>query len=129
MPILTEQRKRQKNLITVMSLVMVITITVLYFGFFRRGGGEQFLEEGGAEIIKGAREVRLNLGVFTEERFKDLIPYDKLPKDIKTGRNNPFIPYSESEPVYIIQELIEPEEIEPAPNEATTTTPTTDELL
>ena len=101
MPILNEQRKRQKNLITVVVLVAIVSISVLYFGRFRQElpktvpGGED------ADAIKGAREIQLNLKLLEDARFKELVPYETLSRDISTGRNNPFMPYGASEPVYV----------------------------
>lgn len=94
MPILTEQQKKQRSLIGVVALVLVITLVVLYSGVFRSKKAEPtvpIVKNG--EVVRSVREVKLNLGLFKEEKFKNLIPYDKLPTQIETGRKNPFIPY------------------------------------
>lgn len=124
MPILTVERRKQKNLIGVMALVFIITSLVLYFGFFKRGVPAPEALEKEAEILKGAREIKLNLDLFEEERFRNLVPYEKLPREIKTGRINPFVPYNVAEPLYIREqfEALE-EEISPAEGEATSTRP------
>lgn len=93
MPILTTQRKKQRNLIIVMVLVVMTTLFVLYFGILKNGGGGQGVLHSEINIFKNVREVRLNLGLLKEDRFLDLVPYSKLPTNIKTGRKNPFTPY------------------------------------
>lgn len=100
MPILTEQRKRQKNLITAMVFVVIVTLLVLYFGIMRREVPEEKRTEG-TDLLTRTREVGLNVDLLQDKRFKALIPYDKLSREIKTGRNNPFVPYSIIEPVYV----------------------------
>lgn len=91
MPILTSQRKRQRNLIIVFIAVVAVTLGILYLGVLKRGEPEVF--EGDIDI-RNIREVRLNLELLKEEEFRGLTPYDKLQADIKTGRKNPFAPYN-----------------------------------
>lgn len=93
MAILTSQRKRQRNLIIVFIAVVVITLGVLYFGVLKQGGEPEVLE-GDATVLRNIREVRLNLQLLKDKQFRDLVPYDKLRTGIKTGRKNPFTPYS-----------------------------------
>lgn len=124
MPILTEQRKRQRNLIIVFSLVAIVTLLVLSFGRLRQGLPETAPAGEELEIAKGAREIRLNVNLLTEEKFKELIPYERLSRKIMTGRNNPFVPYSVQEPAYV-RELIEEEALEILPSATTTNSTTT----
>ena len=44
-------------------------------------------------IFKKIREIKIDLSLLGEERFRGLVPYSKLPTDIETGRSNPFAPY------------------------------------
>lgn len=98
MPLLTVQRQKQKSLLGVMALVLTITSLVVYFGFLRRGAKEPGVIEKEDGIFKGTREIKLNIGLLEDERFKTLAPYEKIPRDIETGRNNPFVLYSIAEP-------------------------------
>jgi len=95
MPILTSQEKKQKNLVVVMALVLVVTLTVLYFGFFKGGGPDsKFIDkEGYLDIFLGVREIKLNTDFLEGNKFRSLVPYDKISTDVYTGRNNPFSSY------------------------------------
>ncbi len=93
MAILTAQRKKQKNLIAAMILIVAVTLGVLYFGVFKQEGEEPAVVESVANLLQGIKEVKLNLDILRDRRFLDLTPYQKLPTDIKTGRDNPFAPY------------------------------------
>ncbi len=104
MPIITAQRNRQRNLIAVFSLVVVAIISILYFGRSKDTVRTTPAEER-SETAREAREIRLNEKLLTAPRFKKLIPYARLPKTIITGRNNPFAPYSTSEPAYIREQI------------------------
>ena len=93
MPILTIQRKKQRNLILVLALVVVVSAGVLYFGLFSRESQDLSFIEGGANILRRTEEVKLNLRLLEEDRFRSLVPYEKISGDINTGRDNPFVPY------------------------------------
>ena len=121
MPILNEQRKRQKNLITVVVLVVIVSISVLYFGRFRQELPETVPGGEDADAVKGAREIQLNLNLLKEARFKELVPYETLSRDISTGRNNPFMPYGASEPVYVKAQIEQRESFSAAFSESTST--------
>lgn len=94
MPILSAQRKKQRNFITVVVMVLGTTVGILYFGILRTrdSGSEVFKSE--INIFRSVREIHLDLDLLKEDRFLDLVPYGKLPTDIETGRKNPFSPYS-----------------------------------
>lgn len=93
MAILTVQRKKQRNLIVVAILIVAVTLGVLYFGVLRQKSEEPAVLKSAVNLLRGIKEVKLNLDVLYDRRFLDLAPYEKLPTDIKTGRDNPFIPY------------------------------------
>ncbi|MFY9457691.1 MAG: hypothetical protein WAP23_02055 [Candidatus Spechtbacterales bacterium] len=93
MAILTTQRKKQKNLIVVMILIVAVSFGVLYLGVFGRESEEPTVGKSGVSLLRGIKEVKLNLDLLRDKRFLDLEPYRKLPTDIKTGRDNPFVPY------------------------------------
>lgn len=94
MAILTAQRKKQKNLVAAMILIVAVSLGVLYFGVFKRESEESAVIKSAPNLLLGIKEVKLNLDVFNSKRFLDLAPYKKLPTDIKTGRDNPFAPYT-----------------------------------
>lgn len=98
MAVVTVQRQKQRSLIGVMAFVLITTFLVLYFGLLKRGAPAPEVSEKEAEIFRGTREIKLNLAVLYEERFKELVPYERLSRKIKTGRVNPFAPYSVAEP-------------------------------
>ena len=95
MAIDSEQNKTQRNLIILVILVLVVTLGILYFGYSRKEQyGVVLSKDTGSDILKGARELRLDLKLLESERFKNFVPYSKLPTDIETGRDNPFEPYN-----------------------------------
>jgi len=98
MSIVTPQRKKQQKLISVLLLVFLITSTVLYFGVFRKGkpGAGVTIVEEFPVFPSGPGVIKLDLSLLTQDRFRDLVPYEKLSTDIKTGRKNPFLPYTVS---------------------------------
>jgi len=96
MAIVTEQRKKQRNLIIVLSLVFVITSTVVYFGILRKPEAPTTIQTKGSatiSILRGIRTIGLNTAVLDREDFKTLIPYTKLSPTVEPGRDNPFLPY------------------------------------
>jgi hypothetical protein len=102
MAVVTAQRKKQQNLIILFVVVILVTLGVLYMGRLRNkespygrspvGGQEIFpgVTEEGAGI---SRQLKLDTSLLQDERFLNLVPYETLSRDIKTGRANPFIPY------------------------------------
>ena len=93
MAILTAQRKKQRNLIAVTGVVVIVSLGVLYFGAFKQPKKEQVVVDSEINIFKKIREIKIDLSLLGEERFRGLVPYSKLPTDIETGRSNPFAPY------------------------------------
>lgn len=95
MPIVTPQRKKQRNLIIIFGFVLVTIVSLLYLGVFRKGG---ITTKGGgneAPFLGGEKklEIKFDAGLFKDEKFRSLTPYAKISHDIKTGRDNPFLPY------------------------------------
>jgi len=93
MAILTAQRKKQRNLIAVTGVVVIVSLGVLYFGVLKQSKKEQVVVDSEINIFKKIREIKIDLSLLEGERFRGLVPYSKLPTDIKTGRSNPFAPY------------------------------------
>jgi hypothetical protein len=105
-----EQRKRQKILMFVGLGIILVTVTVLYFGFWKTPSVPegQITPEGG---IVGTVETTPKVSMATEEKLKKInldfkflnekiIPFLKIHGNIpvkidkdKVGRDNPFIPY------------------------------------
>lgn len=95
MALVTVQRKKQQNLIAIFVAVVLITLGVLYIGRLKNKGiGQETPQrEAGGEISGAARQLKLDTSILTDERFLNLVPYETLSRDIKTGRTNPFAPY------------------------------------
>ena len=94
MAILTAQRKKQKNLVAAVILIAAVTLGVLYFGVFKQESEESAVTKSAPNLLHGIKAVKLNLDILRDKRIRDLAPYQKLPTDIKTGRDNPFTPYT-----------------------------------
>ena len=107
MPIVTTQRKKQRNLIMVMGAVVFITSVVLYLGVFREGGGGStgVIDTGISGSLTVPRGFVLDTSILRDERFRQLVPYTKIQGAIETGRDNPCVPYAVS--VFIPQPIQE----------------------
>ena len=94
MPIITAQRKRQQKLIYVAILVIFVTAAVGYMSI-QRGSvpGVGTAKDESEKFFRTTLEIRLNKDILKDERFLKLVPYEKLPTEIDTGRRNPFLPY------------------------------------
>jgi len=95
MPIVTAQRKKQRTLIAIMGLVVLVSLGVLFLG--TRGDKDSSIQivdpNIPIDILIIPNEIKLELDLFQDPRFENLIPYEKIPQNIETGRNNPFLPY------------------------------------
>ena len=109
MPIVTTQRKKQRNLIMVMGAVVFITAVVLYLGVFREGGGGStgVIDTGISGSLTVPRGFVLDTSILEDERFRQLVPYTKIQGAIETGRDNPFVPYDAPRPVQPIPQPIQ----------------------
>ena len=103
-----EQRKRQKTLLFVGLGIILATVSILYFGFWKTTPTP---EEGITPEMVGATETTSKVSTVTEEKLKKInldfkflnekiIPFLKIHGNIpvkidkdKVGRDNPFIPY------------------------------------
>lgn len=93
---LIQQKKTQKNLLLILLIVFVITIFVIYQGFF--GPGEEPAPEGAIFIQKP--EVKISFDVLQGPVFEKLQSFSEIePFEESTttesfiGRDNPFLPY------------------------------------
>lgn len=103
-----EQRKRQKTLLFVGLGIILVTISVLYFGFWKTAPtSEEQIVPGTVGVVETTPKV----STATEEKLKKInldfkflnekiIPFLKIHGNIpvkidkdKVGRENPFIPY------------------------------------
>lgn len=87
-----EERKKQKRLILVLTLVLLITASVLWYGFFRTPPGEALKEE---KEVAPAFEPSLDVDfdVLETPAFKNLAPFEGVtPFEGERGRENPFAP-------------------------------------
>lgn len=92
------QLKRQKVLIIVLAVVLVITAFVWYSNFQREPTVEKYIPpEGGTyslPVEERLREIRLDLSALDDALFKSLRSHGLLPVTIgESGRENPLLPY------------------------------------
>jgi len=102
MPIVFEkQKKTQRNLILILSGVLLITIIVLWQGFFKKEEGKEIIPE---SIILPKKEIKINFEILKNPRleklqlFSDIEPFKETPPpkgkpEEKLGRENPFLSY------------------------------------
>ena len=111
MPIVTAQRKKQRNLIIAMGVVVFITAVVLYLGVFREEGppgtGGGVIDTGTSGSLTVPRGFVLDTSILQDVRFRQLVPYTKIQRAIETGRDNPFVPYDAPRPVQLILQSIQ----------------------
>lgn len=92
------QLKRQKVLIIVLAVVLVITAFVWYLNFQREPAVEEYIPlEGGIAplpIEERLKEIRLDLSALDDALFKSLRSHGLLPVTVgESGRENPLEPY------------------------------------
>lgn len=97
MPIITSQREKQRNLIIIFVLILFTIVMVLYLGVFRGVGPAVNGVSKEPELQKSREdfEIKLDSSLFKDEKFLSLVPYGKIVQDVKIGRGNPFLPYSQ----------------------------------
>lgn len=83
-----KERKKQKYLILVLGIVVLVTTIVLWQGFFKKekpispSVGLQF------------RPVRIDFDLLESPVLKELQVFEEIPSFVETkGRENPFLPY------------------------------------
>lgn len=86
-----EERKKQKKLIFVFVIVLLITFLVLWQGFLKKT-----LEEP-REIetpVSAIERIKVDFGILENPILKELQPFEGIkPFKEKAGRENPFLPY------------------------------------
>lgn len=93
--IFTKQTKSQRNLIFLFLFILLITATVIWWGFFRK-------EEAGPEVstFQAEQRIEINTSILEKEFLKTRQPFPVIgpfqegtkPEE-KLGRVNPFEPY------------------------------------
>lgn len=99
----TPQDKKRQKMTYILSLVIIVTLGVIYFGFFSEKGSEVSVApvSSGYEIlpendilIKKLDGIRLKGLLFQDKKFQSLILFGQFPVNIGVkGRNNPFEPF------------------------------------
>lgn len=84
-----QQKKRQKYLISIFLIVLVITFFVLWLGFFRKEKAPS------PEIsLPAPREVKIKFELLESSALENLQPFERIsPLEEEAGRENPFLPY------------------------------------
>jgi hypothetical protein len=82
--------KRQKILMIVFFIVLIITFSILYFGYFKKEKGPQV----SPEILISEKKIEIDFSVFENPILKELQPIEKIgpPNPEEIGRENPFKP-------------------------------------
>jgi len=105
--VIASKKNKQKNLVYVFVVILLVMGVVLYFGLMRGGdSNEAFLpavsSEPGkespeyitAQVVKMIKATDLTNSILNDERFKNLKQADSLPIVVgQTGRDNPFAPF------------------------------------
>jgi len=88
--IFIEKGKKQKYLILVFVIVILITVFVLWKGFFTK---EKPLEVGIISIP--TKKIKINFEIFKNPLLEELQPIEKIIPEtgVEIGRDNPFLPY------------------------------------
>lgn len=94
-----KQKKRQNVLIIVFALVIIISVIILWQGFFK----EETPLFPGEVFLPPAKEIKIDFGVLEKikefQPFPEIKPFEKIPATedepggIEIGRENPFFPY------------------------------------
>ena len=96
MAIFTNQQKKQKYMIWVFVAVLIVTLTVIYFGFLKdtisigRVNVPIFGQDAGNAAIGN---INIDFNMLDKKEFKELTPFDDVvPFNGKVGREEPFKP-------------------------------------
>lgn len=82
------EKKKQKYLILVLSIVVLVTSVILWQGFFKK--------EKPVSPTPGLsfREIRINFDMLESPLLKELQPFEGIPSFVEErGRENPFLSY------------------------------------
>lgn len=89
-----EQKKRQKVLLGILAVVVIITAFVWYSNYQKKPVKEGESLIGPLVSGKYLKDVKLDLDILNDDLFKSLKSHGVLPViPGDTGRDNPFSPY------------------------------------
>jgi len=85
-----QEKKKQKYLIGVIFVVVLITLAVLYFGVFEKEK-PAVISMQPTDLVQ---EVKVDFSVLEHPFFDQIKPFQKIPDfEGGIGRINPFLPY------------------------------------
>lgn len=85
-----QQKKRQKKMLLIVGLIAVITLLVLWFGYFREP--KEPVPE--VSVVAPVREIKINFEVLKNPFLKESQIFEQIPPfEGEIGRENPFLPY------------------------------------
>jgi hypothetical protein len=86
----TQRVKRQRRLIVVFFVILAITLSILYFGYFRK---KKTLSPP-SEITFPEKKVEIDFSVLESPILRQFQPFEKIehPSPEEIGRENPFLP-------------------------------------
>ena len=86
-----QEKKKQQYLIGAIVLVVVITISVLWFGVLREKEPSMSVNIQPTDLVG---EINIDLTILENSFFDQIKPFQKIPKfEGGIGRSNPFLPY------------------------------------
>lgn len=92
-----QQRKKQKYLIGVVVVFLVLTVYVVYTGFFKKAEEIATTGENEAAVTTSfQKDIKINFDVFKNPILEQLEPFEEIPPlsgQEVAGRTNPFTPY------------------------------------
>lgn len=93
--VFSEQKKKQQYLILVFAVVILATVTLFWFGVFKKPA------EPAPSSSLPVRRIEINFSVFDQTTLSELELFEEVPAfEGVLGRNNPFLPYSgQEEPI------------------------------
>ena len=85
-----EKRKKLRTLILILVVVILITLFVLWKGFFAK----EEIPPIEIPVGKESKEVKINFQIFKDPLFGELQPFEEIPPlEEPLGRENPFLPH------------------------------------
>jgi flagellar basal body-associated protein FliL len=91
---LVEKKKQQKILILVLVAVLLITATVLWFGFLKKEPVVNVSAEPQDVVQPIPQQVEVNFDVLSLPLLQELdSPAEPVLEPSSKGRNNPFLPF------------------------------------
>ena len=86
-----QQKKKQKQLFLIVGAIIVITVFVLWFGYFKQPE-EVFTPP--ATATSFIKDIKVNYEVLKNPFLKEFNIFEKIPPfEGEGGRENPFLPY------------------------------------